>query len=78
MEFGYPTTCDFKDSYQQHINNIYKAQTESVDFLNQADKVREDINAWVCNATKGLMKEMLKPPLPRKTIQLYFLQMLST
>ncbi|XP_050216133.1 serpin-ZX-like [Mercurialis annua] len=48
-----------KPSFKQLAEDVYKAKAESVDFVNQAEKVREEVNEWASKATKGLIKDLL-------------------
>ncbi|KAA8530476.1 hypothetical protein F0562_005185 [Nyssa sinensis] len=48
-----------KPSFKGFVEGVYKAEAREVDFLNKADKVRDEINSWSESATKGLIKELL-------------------
>ncbi|XP_065871997.1 serpin-Z7-like [Euphorbia lathyris] len=42
-----------KPSFKRLAEDVYNAKTQSVDFLKQGDQVRNDINSWAKEATRG-------------------------
>ncbi|XP_050218093.1 serpin-Z2A-like [Mercurialis annua] len=48
-----------KPSFKSLAQDVYKAKAESVDFVNQAEQVREEVNLWAKKATKGLIVDLL-------------------
>lgn len=48
-----------KDDYKQKLTDLYKVYVNSVDFTNRATS--DVINAWVGNATQGLISEIVTP-----------------
>ncbi|XP_062091577.1 serpin-ZX-like [Humulus lupulus] len=51
--------CQFKSSFKKITETIYKAKVENVDLVKQAEQVRTDVNSWVENETKGLIRNIL-------------------
>ncbi|KAJ9167254.1 hypothetical protein P3X46_021918, partial [Hevea brasiliensis] len=49
----------FKPSFKQVAEDIYKAKAENVDFLTQAEQVRNEVNLWAKKAPKGLINDLL-------------------
>uniref|UniRef100_G3MPA2 Serpin domain-containing protein n=1 Tax=Amblyomma maculatum TaxID=34609 RepID=G3MPA2_AMBMU len=47
------------DSYLSLLRHSYKATIESVDFRNNYEKVRQQVNAWVEEATQSKIKDLL-------------------
>ncbi|XP_059637118.1 serpin-ZX-like [Cornus florida] len=54
-------------SYQHLVQRLYNAQAKTVDFQNKADEVKDEVNTWAENATKGLIKDLVSN-LPGDTI----------
>ncbi|KAH6798457.1 hypothetical protein C2S51_034941 [Perilla frutescens var. frutescens] len=54
-------SLNLKPAYRIIVNNVYGAVSESVDFLNKASEVTDEVNAWVERETKGLIKKILSP-----------------
>ncbi|KAK7818123.1 serpin-z1a [Quercus suber] len=50
-----------RPSFKEIAETVFKAEANAVDFLNEAEIVRNKVNLWVKNATKGLIKEVLPP-----------------
>ncbi|KAL4594246.1 hypothetical protein ACB092_12G006700 [Castanea dentata] len=50
-----------RPSFKEIAETIFKTEANAVDFLNEAEIVRNKVNLWVKNATKGLIKEVLSP-----------------
>ncbi|XP_065869404.1 serpin-Z3-like [Euphorbia lathyris] len=50
-----------KPSYKQLVEDVYKAKSQSFDFVNQGEQVRHEINSWAREASKG----HIYPLLPR-------------
>lgn len=48
-----------KPSFQQVVDNFYKAARKEVDFRTKAEEVRIEVNSWAEKETKGLIKEVL-------------------
>ncbi|PON81517.1 Serpin family [Trema orientale] len=48
-------------SFKEITQSIYKAQVKNVDLITQAQQVKDEINSWVENETKGLIKDLLSP-----------------
>ncbi|PWA60051.1 hypothetical protein CTI12_AA384290 [Artemisia annua] len=65
-------TVSLKDSFKQVVDKIYKAECKQVDFLNQATKVTENVNAWAEDQTNGLIKKILSPDAVDNETQLIF------
>ncbi|KAK4278185.1 hypothetical protein QN277_016066 [Acacia crassicarpa] len=48
-----------KTSFEEIVKNDYRSHIEAVDFINKADKVEQEVNSWVENATNGVIREIL-------------------
>ncbi|XP_059635598.1 serpin-ZX-like [Cornus florida] len=48
-----------KPSYQHLVQGLYKAQANTVDFQHRADEVKDEINRWAENETKGLIEDLV-------------------
>ncbi|KAF5950981.1 hypothetical protein HYC85_012974 [Camellia sinensis] len=48
-------------SYKRILESSYNAKAKEVDFSNKADQVINEVNSWVKNETKGLIKNLLPP-----------------
>ncbi|KAF5944978.1 hypothetical protein HYC85_015206 [Camellia sinensis] len=46
-------------SYKRILEGSYNAKAKEVDFANKADQVIDEVNSWVKNETKGLIKNLL-------------------
>ncbi|VFQ99132.1 unnamed protein product [Cuscuta campestris] len=55
------TLPPLKASFKHVVENVYKAVSEPVDFMNKANEVVNHINLWVKNHTGGLIKQILNP-----------------
>ncbi|KAI8546144.1 hypothetical protein RHMOL_Rhmol07G0094200 [Rhododendron molle] len=54
-----------KPSYDEKIlKGIFNCEAKTVHFATQAEQVREEINAWAEAASRGLIKDFLKPGSP--------------
>ncbi|PHT84683.1 Serpin-ZX [Capsicum annuum] len=54
-------TLPFKPSFKQVVDNVYKAESESVDFMNKAAEVVDQVNQWTKMKTNDLIKKILHP-----------------
>ncbi|XP_015895967.2 serpin-ZX [Ziziphus jujuba] len=52
--------CPLKPSFQEIVRDVYKTEPKIVDF-NQEEKVRNEVNSWAEEKTKGLIKGFLPP-----------------
>ncbi|XP_065867638.1 serpin-Z3-like [Euphorbia lathyris] len=52
---GFPV----KPSFKQLAEDVYKAKAQSFDFLNQGEQVRDEINSWAREASKGHINLLL-------------------
>ncbi|KAM3681547.1 hypothetical protein ACB098_12G005000 [Castanea mollissima] len=50
-----------RPSFKEIAETVFKAEANAVDFLNEAEIVRNKVNLLVKNATEGLIKEVLSP-----------------
>ncbi|KAH6773880.1 hypothetical protein C2S52_003200 [Perilla frutescens var. hirtella] len=50
-----------KPVFRDIIHNSYKAVAEHVDFQNQSEEARQQVNAWAEKETNGLVKEIVPP-----------------
>ncbi|KAJ4833095.1 hypothetical protein Tsubulata_001075 [Turnera subulata] len=50
-----------KPSFQEVAERIYAATVKEVDLSNKASQVVSEVNTWVENETKGLIKDILPP-----------------
>uniref|UniRef100_A0A2N9IX99 Serpin domain-containing protein n=1 Tax=Fagus sylvatica TaxID=28930 RepID=A0A2N9IX99_FAGSY len=48
-----------KPSFKKIAETVFKAEANAVDFMNKAEIVRNEVNLWAKNATRGLIKEAL-------------------
>ncbi|KAK1364232.1 Serine protease inhibitor (SERPIN) family protein [Heracleum sosnowskyi] len=51
----------FKPCFQHVVESTYKAASHRVDFKTKAEEVRNLVNSWVDNTTRGLIKDILAP-----------------
>nr|XP_017240588.1 PREDICTED: serpin-ZX-like [Daucus carota subsp. sativus] len=49
-----------KPSFKGTLTDVYKAEARAVDFATRATEVTEEVNKWAQDATKGLIKELLR------------------
>uniref|UniRef100_A0A8D0NG04 Serpin domain-containing protein n=1 Tax=Sus scrofa TaxID=9823 RepID=A0A8D0NG04_PIG len=54
-------TRPFLPKYLDCIEQLYKLKPENVDFKNNLEEARTQINAWIENKTKGEIKDLLLP-----------------
>jgi serpin B len=54
-------TCPLKDTYRRTVVDTFKAEASSVDFINNPEAAREQINAWVAEATGNLIDSVFGP-----------------
>ena len=50
-----------KQDYQKLVQQKFRAEAESVDFVNEADKTAKKINSWCDKNTGGMIKEIVNP-----------------
>lgn len=72
-----------RDEFKAEVERNFHAETLSVDFVNDALKITADVNHFVEERTRGLIKDILKQPLNRGTMMtiintLYFKGFWST
>ncbi|KAF7803115.1 serpin-ZX-like [Senna tora] len=48
-----------KASFEEIVKHLYKSKIEVADFINKAYEVEDEVNSWVENATKGLIRQLL-------------------
>jgi serpin B len=48
-------------NFQNVVENVYKAAVKQVDFKNEPEKARTDVNSWGEKQTNGLIKDILPP-----------------
>ncbi|XP_074282440.1 serpin-ZX-like [Silene latifolia] len=51
----------FKPGFKRVVEDLYKAVSSQVDFLNNADEVASEVNSWAEKQTSGLIKDLLPP-----------------
>ncbi|XP_074279272.1 serpin-ZX-like [Silene latifolia] len=49
----------FKPGFKRVVEDLYKAVSSQVDFLNNADEVASEVNSWAEKHTNGLIKGLL-------------------
>src|SRR5258705_3702398 len=54
-------TFSFNASFLDHVKDHYQASLEEVDFKNQQEPSRKNINAWVEQQTHNRIKDLLAP-----------------
>ncbi|XP_074364790.1 serpin-ZX-like [Apium graveolens] len=54
-------SLSFKPSYRHVVQTSYKAASHRVDFKNKAEEVRNLVNSWVDEKTRGCIKDILSP-----------------
>ena len=47
--------------YVSRVKSKYRAEAQNVDFMGEAEKVAEKINAWCDQKTHGMIKQMVSP-----------------
>ncbi|XP_026416242.1 serpin-ZXA-like [Papaver somniferum] len=52
-------SCPIKPSFKEVATAVYKAEAETVDFKNQSENVRIEVNEWVKQKTNGLIQNLL-------------------
>ncbi|KAG5539427.1 hypothetical protein RHGRI_019835 [Rhododendron griersonianum] len=50
-----------RPSYKELIRGVHKCEARTVDFLHKASEVVDEINSWADDASRGLIKDVLKP-----------------
>ncbi|XP_021718729.1 serpin-ZX-like [Chenopodium quinoa] len=65
-------TLPLKPTFKQIVDDVYKAASNQVDFLNKAVEVASDVNSWAEKQTSGLIKELLPPGSVDNTTRLIF------
>ncbi|XP_002525928.2 serpin-ZX [Ricinus communis] len=50
-----------KPSFEKIVKDVYHATAEKVDFANKANQVVDEVNFWIGNATKGLIRNLIQP-----------------
>ncbi|KAK1393821.1 hypothetical protein POM88_012877 [Heracleum sosnowskyi] len=51
-------SLSFESSYKLVVDNVYKAASDAVDFMNKANESADLLNSWVEKETHGLIKEI--------------------
>ncbi|KAH9624633.1 hypothetical protein KSS87_000788 [Heliosperma pusillum] len=65
-------TMPFKPEFKRVVEDLYKAVSSQVDFLNNADEVASEVNAWAEKQTSGLIKNLLPSGSVNYTTRLIF------
>ncbi|KAL2895125.1 Serpin-ZX [Bienertia sinuspersici] len=52
-------TLPLKPTFKHVVDDLYKAASNQVDFINNAVQVTSDVNSWAEKQTTGLIKELL-------------------
>ncbi|XP_058221797.1 serpin-Z10-like [Rhododendron vialii] len=50
-----------RPSYEEFIRGIHKCEVKTVDILNKVRQVENEVNSWASVASRGLIKEILRP-----------------
>ncbi|KAF7137984.1 hypothetical protein RHSIM_Rhsim07G0099900 [Rhododendron simsii] len=50
-----------RPSYEEFIRGIHKCEVKTVDILNKVRQVENEVNSWANVASRGLIKEILRP-----------------
>lgn len=58
-------SCPIKPSFKEVAAAVYQAKAETVDFVNESEEVRNKVNTWVENSTKGLIKNLISSGVTR-------------
>ncbi|KAF7803117.1 serpin-ZX-like [Senna tora] len=48
-----------KTSFEEIVKHLYKSRIEVADFINKGYQVEDEVNSWVKNATKGLIRQLV-------------------
>ncbi|XP_026429108.1 serpin-Z2B-like [Papaver somniferum] len=56
---GVWVSSSLKPSFQQVAHAVYKAEAETVDFVNKSEEVLKKVNAWAAKKTNGLIQDLL-------------------
>jgi serpin B len=54
-------TCPLKPAFRESVVGTYKAEASAVDFINNPEAARGQINAWVAEATSNLIDSIFGP-----------------
>ncbi|GAB2267364.1 hypothetical protein Dimus_002349 [Dionaea muscipula] len=54
-------SLQFRPSFKQTVDDVYKAASNRVDFQNKAPEVTFEVNSWAEKETSGLIKDLLPP-----------------
>uniref|UniRef100_A0ACD5XQY8 Uncharacterized protein n=1 Tax=Avena sativa TaxID=4498 RepID=A0ACD5XQY8_AVESA len=54
-------TCPLRPSFRESVVGRFKAEASSVDFINDPEAARAQINAWVARSTRNLIGSVLGP-----------------
>ncbi|KAM0841305.1 hypothetical protein ACQ4PT_059137 [Festuca glaucescens] len=54
-------TCPLKPAFREAIVGTYKAESSTMDFISNPEAARHPINAWVAQATSGLISSVFGP-----------------
>ncbi|XP_010684524.2 serpin-ZX [Beta vulgaris subsp. vulgaris] len=65
-------TLPLKPTFKQVVDDVYKAVSNQVDFLNKAVEVASEVNTWAEKQTSGLINELLPPGTVDNTTRLIF------
>ncbi|KAH9624634.1 hypothetical protein KSS87_000789 [Heliosperma pusillum] len=65
-------TMPFKPEFKRVVEDLYKAVSSQVDFLNNANEVVSEVNAWAEKHTSGLIKDLLPSGSVDETTRLIF------
>ncbi|XP_074279275.1 serpin-ZX-like [Silene latifolia] len=65
-------TMPFKPEFKRVVDDLYKAASSQVDFLNKAVEVASEVNSWAEKQTSGLIKELLPPGSVDRNTRLIF------
>ncbi|KAK2391616.1 serpin-ZX [Trifolium repens] len=65
-------TLSLLPSFKEIVSNDYKANLSSVDFINKAVEVTQEVNLWAEKETNGLIKEILPPDSVNSQTRLVF------
>ena len=56
------------DSFEETMEKQFSTPAETVDFINQGEEIKKQVNARVGESTEGFISELLKKPLDSDTI----------
>jgi serpin B len=54
-------TCPLKPAFREAVVGTYKAEASTVDFTNEPEAARDQINAWVAQVTQNLIGSVFGP-----------------